>query len=155
MLVITEDGEKLGILSRRDALQAASDRGLDLVLVSPQAKPQVAKLMDYSKYRYEQQKKAREMRKNQKIVQIQEIRMSPTIEENDLLTKSKVARKILDKGNKIKVSIRFYGRLMSRQDLGEEVLNKFIESLADVAQPEAAVKRDGRFLFTVLAPIKK
>jgi len=155
MLVITEDGEKLGVLSRRDALQAASDRGLDLVLVSPQAKPQVAKLMDYSKYRYEQQKKAREMRKNQKIVQIQEIRMSPTIEENDLLTKSKVARKILDKGNKIKVSIRFYGRLMSRQDLGEEVLNKFIESLSDAAQPEAAVKRDGRFLFTVLAPIKK
>lgn len=155
MLVITDDGEKLGILSRKDALQAASDRGLDLVLVSPQAKPQVAKLMDYSKYRYEQQKKAREMRKNQKIVQIQEIRMTPTIEENDLLTKSKVARKILDKGNKIKVSIRFYGRLMSRQDLGEIVLNKFIESLADVAAPEAAIKRDGRFIFTVLAPIKK
>ncbi len=155
MLVIAEDGEKLGILSKRDALQAASDRGLDLVLISPQAKPQVAKLMDYSKYRYDQQKKAREMRKNQKVVQIQEIRMSPTIEDNDLLTKSKVARKIIEKGNKIKVSIRFYGRLMSRQDLGEVVLNKFIESLADCAQPEAEIKRDGRFLFTVLAPIKK
>lgn len=155
MLVITDDGEKLGVLSRRDALQAASDRGLDLVLVSPQAKPQVAKIMDYSKYRFEQQKKAREMRKNQKVVQIQEIRMTPTIEENDLLTKSKVARKILDKGNKIKVSIRFYGRLMARQDLGEIVLNKFIESLADCAQPEAEIKRDGRFLFTVLAPLKK
>ena len=155
MLVIAEDGEKLGILSKRDALQAASDRGLDLVLISPQAKPQVAKLMDYSKYRYDQQKKAREMRKNQKVVQIQEIRMSPTIEDNDLLTKSKVARKIIEKGNKIKVSIRFYGRLMSRQDLGEVVLNKFIESLADCAQPEADIKRDGRFLFTVLAPIKK
>ena len=111
--------------------------------------------MDYSKYRYDQQKKAREMRKNQKVVQIQEIRMSPTIEDNDLLTKSKVARKIIEKGNKIKVSIRFYGRLMSRQDLGEVVLNKFIESLADCAQPEAEIKRDGRFLFTVLAPIKK
>lgn len=155
MLVIAEDGEKLGILSKRDALQAANDRGLDLVLISPQAKPQVAKLMDYSKYRYDQQKKAREMRKNQKVVQIQEIRMSPTIEDNDLLTKSKVARKIIEKGNKIKVSIRFYGRLMSRQDLGEVVLNKFIESLADCAQPEADIKRDGRFLFTVLAPIKK
>ncbi len=155
MLVISEDGEKLGILSRNDALREASDRGLDLVLISPQAKPQVAKLMDYSKYRYEQQKKAREMRKNQKVVQIQEIRMTPTIEDNDLLTKSKVARKIIEKGNKIKVSIRFYGRLMSRQDLGEVVLNKFIESLADCAQPEAEIKRDGRFLFTVLAPIKK
>ncbi len=155
MLVIAEDGEKLGILSKRDALQAASERGLDLVLISPQARPQVAKLMDYSKYRYDQQKKAREMRKNQKVVQIQEIRMSPTIEDNDLLTKSKVARKIIEKGNKIKVSIRFYGRLMSRQDLGEVVLNKFIESLADCAQPEAEIKRDGRFLFTVLAPIKK
>ncbi len=155
MLVITNDGEKLGVLSRKDALAEAQNRGLDLVLVSPLAKPQVAKIMDYSKYRFEQQKKAREQRKNQKVVQIQEIRMTPTIEQNDLLTKSNKARKIIDKGNKIKVSVRFYGRLMTRQDLGQAVLDKFIESLKDVAVVETAAKQEGRFLFTTLAPIKK
>ena len=126
MLVITEEGEKLGILSRKDALAAAQDKGLDLVLIQPQAKPQVAKIMDYSKFRYEQQKKAREQRKNQKVVQIQEIRMTPTIESNDLIVKANKARKILEKGNKIKVSVRFYGRLMTRQDLGQAVIDKFV-----------------------------
>ncbi len=155
MLVISDDGEKLGILSRKDALNAAYDKGLDLVLVSPSAHPQVAKIMDYSRFRFEQQKKAREMRKTQKTVQLQEIRMSPTIEKNDLMTKSSKARKIIAKGNKIKVSIRFYGRLMARQDLGEVVLNDFIDSLKDCAVVETPAKRDGRFLFTTLAPIKK
>lgn len=155
MLVITEEGEKLGILSRKDALAAAKDKGLDLVLIQPQAKPQVAKIMDYSKFRYEQQKKAREQRKNQKVVQIQEIRMTPTIESNDLIVKANKARKILEKGNKIKVSVRFYGRLMTRQDLGQAVLDKFVEELKDVAVIETAAKQEGRFLFTTLAPIKK
>ena len=95
MLVITNDGEKLGVLSRNDALAEAQNRGLDLVLVSPTAKPQVAKIMDYSKYRFEQQKKAREQRKNQKIVQIQEIRMTPTIEQNDLLVKSNLPQNLI------------------------------------------------------------
>ncbi|MCR5786631.1 MAG: translation initiation factor IF-3 [Acholeplasmatales bacterium] len=155
MLVITEEGEKLGILSRKDALAAAQEKGLDLVLIQPQAKPQVAKIMDYSKFRYEQQKKAREQRKNQKVVQIQEIRMTPTIESNDLIVKANKARKILEKGNKIKVSVRFYGRLMTRQDLGQAVLDKFVEELKDVATVETAAKQEGRFLFTTLAPIKK
>ncbi len=155
MLVITEDGEKLGILSRKDALAEAESRNLDLVLVSPQAKPQVAKIMDYSKYRFEQQKKAREQRKNQHVVQVQEIRMTPTIGDNDLITKANKARKILEKGNKIKVSVRFYGRLITRQDLGVQVLDKFIENLKDVAEVETQAKQEGKFLFTTLAPIKK
>ncbi len=155
MLVITEDGEKLGILSRKDALAEAESRNLDLVLVSPQARPQVAKIMDYSKYRFEQQKKAREQRKNQHVVQVQEIRMTPTIGDNDLITKANKARKILEKGNKIKVSVRFYGRLITRQDLGVQVLDKFIENLKDVAEVETQAKQEGKFLFTTLAPIKK
>lgn len=155
MLVITEDGEKLGILSRKDALAEAEKRNLDLVLVSPQARPQVAKIMDYSKYRFEQQKKAREQRKNQHVVQVQEIRMTPTIGDNDLITKANKARKILEKGNKIKVSVRFYGRLITRQDLGVQVLDKFIENLKDVAEVETQAKQEGKFLFTTLAPIKK
>lgn len=152
MLVITGTGEKLGILSKRDALQAASERGLDLVLVSPDARPAVAKLMDYSKYRFEQQKKAKEMKKSQKTVSLQEIRLSPVIEQNDLLTKSKNARKILEKGNKVKVSLRFYGRMITHQDIGEAIIKKFVESLIDCAQQEAPLKLDGKSLFTVLAP---
>ena len=154
MLVITNDGEKLGVLSRKDALNIAYDRGLDLVLVSPDSNPAVAKIMDYSKFRFEQQKKAREMKKNQKVVKVQEIRLSLTIEQNDLMTKSKNARKILEKGNKIKVSVKVYGRLMGRQELAKEVIDRFNETLADIAQVEAAVKLDGKFLFAVLTPKK-
>lgn len=152
VLVITNTGEKLGVLSRKDALNAAYERGLDLVLVSPDARPAVGKIMDYSKYRFEQQKKAKEMKKSQKTISLQEIRLSPTIEQNDLMTKSKNARKILEKGNKVKVSLRFYGRMISHQDIGEAVVKKFIESLADCANVETPVKLDGKSLFTVLAP---
>lgn len=152
ILVITNTGEKLGVLSKRDALNAAYDRGLDLVLVSPDAHPAVAKIMDYSKYRFEQQKKAKEMKKSQKVISLQEIRLSPVIEQNDLMTKSKNARKILEKGNKVKVSLRFHGRMITHQDIGEAVVKKFIESLADCSQQESPVKLDGKSLFTVLAP---
>lgn len=152
MLVITNTGEKLGLLSKREALNAAAERGLDLVLVSPDANPAVAKLMDYSKFRFEQQKKAKEMKKNQKVVSVQEIRLSPTIEQNDLMTKSKNARKIIEKGNKVKVSLRFHGRMISHQDIGETVMKKFVETLTDCSNQEAPIKLDGRSLFTVLGP---
>lgn len=154
VLVITESGEKLGVLSKKEALQKAYDRGLDLVLVSPDANPAVAKIMDYSKFRFEQQKKAKEMKKNQKVVVLQEIRLSPTIEQNDLMTKSKNARKILEKGNKVKVSLRFFGRMMAHQELGAEVINKFVETLADCSTQTAAAKLEGRSLFTILEPKK-
>lgn len=152
MLVITNTGEKLGVLPRKAALQAASDCGLDLVLVSPDANPAVAKIMDYSKFRFEQQKRAKEMKKSQKIISVQEIRLSPVIEQNDLMTKSRNARKILEKGNKVKVSLRFYGRMIAHQDIGEDVMKRFVETLADCSQQETQIKLDGKSLFTVLGP---
>lgn len=152
LLVITNSGEKLGVLTKKEALQAANERGLDLVLVSPEANPAVAKIMDYSKYRFEQQKKAKEMKKSQKVISVQEIRLSPVIEQNDLMTKSRNARKILEKGNKVKVSLRFYGRMIAHQDIGEEVMKKFVETLSDVANQESPIKLDGKSLFTVLGP---
>ena len=154
VLVITDNGEKLGVLQTSKALKEAYNRGLDLVLVSPESNPAVAKIMDYSKYRFEQQKKAKEMKKNQKIVQLQEIRLSLTIEQNDLMTKSRNARKILEKGNKVKVSMRIFGRQFAHQDLGVAVIEKFNESLADVADIESTVKLDGRSLVAVLTPKK-
>lgn len=153
MLVITDTGEKLGLLSKNQALQEAEKRGLDLVLVSPDSNPPVAKMMDYSRFRFEQQKKAKEMKKKQKVVVVQEIQLSPTIEKHDFETKAKKARTILvDKGNKVKVTLRFYGRMIVHQDLGKEVIDKFVESLSDCSTVEAPVKLDGRTLFAVIAP---
>ena len=155
MLVITDSGEKLGVLARAKALQEAENRGLDLVLVSPDANPPVAKMMDYSRFRFEQQKKLKEMKKKQKVVVVQEIQLSPTIEKHDFETKSRKAKTILEKGNKVKISLRFFGRMIVHQDLGKEVIDRFVESLADVSTVESPVKLDGRTLFAVIAPIQK
>jgi len=152
MLVITDEGEKLGVLTRSKALAEAENRGLDLVLVSPDANPPVAKMMDYSRFRFEQQKRLKEQRKKQKTISVQEIQLSPTIEKHDLETKAKKAMTILDKGNKIKITLRFYGRMIVHQDLGVEVINKFVESLAEVSTVESPVKLDGRTLYAVIAP---
>ena len=154
MLVITNTGEKLGVLPKRLALQAASDRGLDLVLVSPEASPAVAKIMDYSKFRFEQQKKAKEMKKSQKVISVQEIRLSPVIEQNDLMTKSRNARKILEKGNKVKASIRFKGRQIAHPELAKEVLDRFYEKVSDVSDIETKPKIEGRTMYMMLAPKK-
>lgn len=152
MLVITDEGEKLGVLTKSKALIEAENRGLDLVLVSPDANPPVAKMMDYSRFRFEQQKRLKEQRKKQKTISVQEIQLSPTIEKHDLETKAKKAMTILDKGNKIKITLRFYGRMIVHQDLGVEVINRFVESLAEVATVESPVKLDGRTLYAVIAP---
>jgi len=153
MLVITDKGEKLGLLPKSKALQEAESRGLDLVLVSPDSNPPVAKMMDYSRFRFEQQKKAKEMKKKQKTVVVQEIQLSPTIEKHDFETKANKARTIIvDKGNKVKVTLRFYGRMIVHQDLGKEVIDKFVESLSDCSTVESPVKLDGRTLFAVIAP---
>lgn len=154
MLVITDSGEKLGVLSRGKALQEAENRGMDLVLVSPDANPPVAKMMDYSRFRFEQQKKLKEMKKKQKVIVVQEIQLSPTIEKHDFETKARKAKTILEKGNKVKISLRFYGRMIAHQDLGKEVIDRFVESLAEVSTVEAPVKLDGRTLFAVIAPKK-
>lgn len=152
MLVITDKGEKLGVLSRSKALAEAEEHGLDLVLVSPDANPPVAKMMDYSRFRFEQQKKLKEMRKNQKQIVVQEIQLSPTIEKHDFETKARKAKTILEKGNKVKISLRFFGRMIVHQDLGKEVIERFVQDLSDVSTIESPIRLDGRTLFAVVAP---
>ena len=134
--LISSNGDQLGVKSKREALQIAEQENLDLVLVAPKAKPPVAKVMDYGKYRFELQKKQREARKKQKTVNVKEVRLSPTIDTNDFNTKMKNARKFLAKGDKVKVSIRFRGRAITHKDIGREVLSRFAEEKNDVASVE-------------------
>ncbi|SJZ41706.1 translation initiation factor IF-3 [Pilibacter termitis] len=150
--VITDAGEQLGIISRQDALRKAEELNLDLVLVSPQAKPPVAKIMDYGKFKFEQQKKLREQRKNQKIISVKEVRLSPSIDDNDFNTKLRNARKFLEKGNKVKASIRFKGRAITHKEVGQRVLDRLAEETADIAVVEQKAKMDGRSMFLQLAP---
>lgn len=150
--LISSTGKQLGVKSKREALEIASHENLDLVLVAPKAKPPVAKVMDYGKYRFELQKKQREARKKQKTINVKEVRLSPTIDTNDFNTKMKNARKFLAKGDKVKVSIRFKGRAITHKDIGREVLNQFAKETADVATVESKAKMDGRKMFLMLAP---
>lgn len=150
--LISDNGDQLGVKTKQEALKMAEDANLDLVLVAPKAKPPVAKIMDYSKYRFELQKKQREARKKQKVVNIKEVRLSPTIDTNDFNTKMKNARKFLSKGDKVKVSIRFKGRAITHKDIGRDVLNRFAEATEDVATVESKAKMDGRSMFLMLAP---
>ena len=150
--LISGNGDQLGVKSKREALQIAEQEKLDLVLVAPKAKPPVAKVMDYGKYRFELQKKQREARKKQKTVNVKEVRLSPTIDTNDFNTKMKNARKFLAKGDKVKVSIRFRGRAITHKDIGREVLSRFAEETKDVASVESKAKMDGRSMFLMLAP---
>lgn len=150
--LISDNGDQLGVKTKQEALKMAEDANLDLVLVAPKAKPPVAKIMDYGKYRFELQKKQREARKKQKVVNIKEVRLSPTIDTNDFNTKMKNARKFLSKGDKVKVSIRFKGRAITHKDIGRDVLNRFAEATEDVASVESKAKMDGRSMFLMLAP---
>ena len=150
--LISSNGDQLGVKSKREALQIAEQENLDLVLVAPKAKPPVAKVMDYGKYRFELQKKQREARKKQKTVNVKEVRLSPTIDTNDFNTKMKNTRKFLAKGDKVKVSIRFRGRAITHKDIGREVLSRFAEETKDVASVESKAKMDGRSMFLMLAP---
>jgi len=150
--LIGKDGEQIGVVQRKEALRLAEEANMDLVLVSPNAKPPVARVMDYGKYRHEQQKKEREARKNQKVVNIKEIRLSPTIDDHDFDTKLRNARKFLEKGDKVKVSIRFRGRAITHKDIGREVLERMAEKASDISQVESKAKMDGRSMFLMLAP---
>lgn len=150
--LISDNGDQLGVKTKQEALKMAEAANLDLVLVAPKAKPPVAKIMDYGKYRFELQKKQREARKKQKVVNIKEVRLSPTIDTNDFNTKMKNARKFLSKGDKVKVSIRFKGRAITHKDIGRDVLNRFAEATEDVATVESKAKMDGRSMFLMLAP---
>lgn len=150
--LIADDGSQLGVKSKQEALKLAEQANLDLVLVAPKAKPPVAKIMDYGKYRFELQKKQREARKKQKVINVKEVRLSPTIDTNDFNTTVKNARKFLTKGDKVKVSIRFKGRAITHKEIGREVLDRFAAETDDVATVESKAKMDGRSMFLMLAP---
>ena len=150
--IIGSDGEQLGVKSKSDALQIAEAANLDLVLVSPNANPPVARIMDYGKFRFDQQKREREARKNQKVVSLKEVRLSPSIDENDFQTKLRNARKFLEKGDKVKASIRFEGRAITHKEIGQRVLDRLASELTDIATIESHPKMDGRSMFLMLAP---
>lgn len=149
--LIGANGEKLGVVLTREALEKAAENDLDLVLVSPNAKPAVCKIMNYGKYKFEQAKKEKEAKKKQKVLEVKELRVTPNIEEHDFEFKSKNARKFLTDGNKVKITVRFRGREVNNSKAGEVVLNKFIEKLEDIATVEKAPKLEGRNMFTILA----
>ena len=153
--VIDENGQQLGIMSSREANALAQERHLDLVEISPQARPPVCKILDYGKYRYEQQKREKEARKNQKVFEIKEVKLRPGIEDHDFGVKFKNAARFLEDGNKVKVTIMFRGREMSHPELGEALLNKMAEELGDTAIVEKKPKIEGRNMTMVIAPKKK
>ena len=150
--LIGADGAQLGIMSADQANEMAEEQGLDLVKISPNAVPPVCKIMDYSKFCYDQKKKEKDAKKNQKVVEIKEIRMSPSIDTNDLNTKIKAAQKFLNDGNRVKVSVRFRGREMAHTNLGEKLLMDFAEACAEVANMEKNPKLEGRFMAMFLTP---
>ena len=142
--VIGADGEMIGIMTSKEALGLAREAELDLVKISPNAKPPVCKIIDYGKYRYEQARKEKEAKKKQKTIEIKEIRLSPNIEENDLNTKVANARKFITKGDRVKVTLRFRGREMAHVQSSKQILDVFAEKLQDVATVEKAPKLEGR-----------
>ena len=150
--LIGSDGEQLGIMSAKEAMFKAQEAGLDLVKIAPQAKPPVCKIIDYGKYKYEMIRKEKEAKKKQKIIEVKEVRLSPNIDTNDLNTKIGSARKFLEKGNKVKVTLRFRGREMAHTNIGEELLKQFGESCAEVATVEKNPKLDGRHMSMFLSP---
>ena len=141
--LIGENGEQLGIMSSKEAQKLAREAELDLVKIAPMAKPPVCKIIDYGKYRYEQARKEKEAKKKQKVIEIKEVRLSPNIEENDLNTKVSAARKFIQKGNKVKITLRFRGREMSHMNNSRHILEEFAEKLSDIAVVDKPSKVEG------------
>ena len=150
--LVGSDGEQIGIVPLKEALRLAEEKSLDLVNVAPAAKPPVCRIMDYGKFRYEQSKKEKEARKNQKIVNTKEVRLSPTIEENDFQTKLRNTIKFLKAGDKVKVSIRFRGREITHLSIGENVLNRLAKEVEEFSIIERRPKLEGRSMIMILAP---
>ena len=148
--VIGEEGQQLGVMALRDALNMAKDAGVDLVMVSPSANPPVCRIVDYGKFKYEQLRREKEAKKKQKTVEVKEVRLSPNIDVNDLNTKCNSARKFIEKGNKVKVSLRFRGREMAHIDSTKHILEDFAEKLSDIAVIEKAPKMEGRSMMMFL-----
>lgn len=149
--LISDNGEKLGMLSIARALEIAEEKKLDLVLVSPNAQVPVCKIMNYGKYKFEQAKKEKEAKKKQKIQETKELRITPNIEEHDFGFKAKNAKKFIEDGNKVKITVRFRGRELNNIKMGENVLNDFAKELEDVAVVEKAPKLEGKNMFIILA----
>ncbi len=149
--VIDSEGNKIGPISIHEALDMAYDKKLDLVLVAPNAQPQVCKLMSYGKYKFEQAKREKEAKKKQKTFEVKEIRITPNIEEHDFGFKVKNAKKFIEDGNKVKVTVRFRGRELNYVKLGEQTLNEFIKEMEDVAIPEKKPVLEGKNMFIILA----
>lgn len=150
--LIGDEGEQLGIMSADEALRIAAEREMDLVKISPGSNPPVCKIMDYGKFRFEQAKKEKEAKKNQRIIEIKEIRMSPGIGENDFNTKLKNAQKFLNDGDRVKASVRFRGREMAHTDIGAELLKNFADKCAEIANMDKAPKLEGRNMSMFLSP---
>ena len=156
VLVIGPEGEQLGVMSRNDALRKADEYSLDLLCVAPNAETPVCKIINYGKYRFEAQKKAKEAKKNQRVVEIKEIQLTPQIGEHDLQVKVKAAIKFLEDGNKIKVGVRYNGRQLAHVEVGEAVLNRFIELIGEAGNVDKAPQLEGRWLNAIISSkIKK
>ena len=149
--LIDEQGEKKGIVKFNDALDLAYEKKLDLVLVAPNAQPPVCKIMNYGKYKFEQAKREKEAKKKQKVLEVKEIRITPNIEQHDFEFKVKNARKFIEDGNKVKITVKFRGRELNYIKLGEDNLNKFIDSLSDIASPEKKAVLEKKNMFIILA----
>ncbi len=152
--VIDENGEKLGIMTSTEALEKAFDKKLDLVLVAPNGNPPVCKIMNYGKYKFEQAKKEKEAKKKQKVYELKEIRVTPNTEEHDFNFKVKNARKFLEDGCKVKITVRFRGRELSYAKLGEDLLNKFADALSDIASADKKAVLEGKNMFIILSKNK-
>lgn len=155
VLVIGPQGQQLGVMMRREALEKASELELDLLCVAPNGNPPVCKILDYGKYRFEAQKKAKEAKKNQHQTEIKPLRLSPVIDTHDFQTKLKQVRKWLEGGMKVKVDMRFRGRLITRQEVGKKVMDDFIENLQDLGSVEKKPKLEGNIMSCVITPKKK
>ena len=150
--LIGEDGEQLGIMSAKDAMKLAKEAELDLVKIAPTAKPPVCKIINYGKYKYELQKKKNEAKKNQKVVNIKELKLRPMIETHDYEVKLKQAKKFLSQGDKVKFTMRYKGREMSANDMGKDILNKLVEDLEGLCKVDAAPKMEGKQMFMIVSP---
>ncbi len=150
--VIDDNGGKLGVMSLEKALDLAGSKELDLVLVAPNNEPKLCKLMNYGKYKFEQAKKEKEAKKKQKVTEIKEIRITPNTDTHDIEFKTKNAKKFLEEGNKVRITVKFRGREMSYTKLGEETMNQIIAGLDDIATVEKAPKMEGRNMFAIVAP---
>ena len=152
LLVISNTGEQLGVMPKNDALNKAYELDLDLLVVAPNAKTPVAKILDYNKFKFDQQKREKENKKNQKVVQTKEIRLSVTIQTHDLETKAKACKKFLAEGDKVKISVRLMGRLAGRPELGKAIMDDLLNMIGDACKIDLPSKQEGKNLFMVIAP---